>query len=312
MKKHLFVSRWLAVVALCVLFVSMPAAATTLTSGQMYFDPANMTQTFDSDSLISLNPGTSYSFAGVTGLKVLPPLLSGSDGYYLTPNVDYSGDIDFVSGAGAITFTTGAVYFVEAQYTDRSVVTAFAVGTRFRGLGGVVTKQRTMDPPPGGDVVIVDPSSGMADPPANYGGDPLVKTDLNNWEDVVAYMETLTNAHVELDGHGSPGNFYWNGVSVLNKDSGATLDKLKGHVNNLTFISCSTASGCTLVSLAADKLGASAGYTATISDDPDTGEWYINDGGYRKAIPEPVTMLGVFMGVSGLAAYIRRRRPAQA
>ena len=130
-----------------------------------------------------------------------------------------------------------------------------------------------------------------------------MKDTFTDWADVTTYLKTLTNKHVELAGHGDAGKFYWQGNLVLDDNTQATkdwLNSMKGHINNLTFISCLTGKGqvgTDFLKLVTETLGASAAYTEEIWNTPEKSEWFINDSGYRKVgVPEPATLLLLCFG----------------
>ena len=314
MKTHLVVSRWLAVVALCVMFLSMPAAATSLTPEQMYLAPTTVpSAVYDYDYYA---PGYAAAFSNVTNLQVLPALTSYGGGYYFRPGIDYTGDITGTNGT--ITFAHSGPYFVLATYTDKTT-RLFDYGIGFLTRNGGETYNWSVIPTPAPDVVITDPNpypnpnpppATLTLPPSNPDF-PAGTTEVNNlqtWAEVLTYLKSLsgTNLHVELGGHGSTGAFYWNGTSIPASD----FAQLKGKVSYLTFMSCETGAGsCAYLTEIAGYLGAAGGYTDVVGGDGH--EWFINgEGTFKKIIPEPVTMLGVFLGVSCLAGYIRRRKLA--
>lgn len=308
--RYLKVSLAVALMLGLCLILTAPASGTALTAGQMYLNPASVPSAQYIYTAQSV--GYTMSFSDVSGLQVLPPLMATSDDYYFEPCVDYVGDIT-TDGSGSITFDRAGPYHVLATYDTNGSTGWFAVGIDFRINQPVTGPTRTwhdMPTPDGGDVVIVDPD--LPDPPSTYGGNPDIQDTFTTWDEVTAHLQTLTNAHVELHGHGAPSEFYFRGNLVLDSSSTDWLDSMKGHISYLSFISCSTGKGCELLSAAAERLGTSSGYTDVIGDTTSNGQWFINDDGYLKIVPEPLTMLGVFAGIAALAGYIRKRRLAQA
>jgi len=291
---------------LCLLlFVSSTAWATLLTAEQMYLDPSLVPE--DYYDYEDQPTGYTVLFHDVQRLQVLPPLQESGNDYYFTPTVDYTGDITGTDGS--ITFDRAGPYFVLATYTDdSSEFFDFGIGgfTMLAHVGKPATyKWRKMKQPKGGDTTMVDPTIPKS---PHFAGSGDVNDELTDWDDVTKELLKLTNAHVELCGHGGPEKFYWNSNLVLNDctpETDAWLESMKGHINNLTFISCSTGSGCSLVTKAANKLGASAGYTDCIGYIRCTNEWYINNDGTLKVIPEPGTI--ALLGLGALA-LVRRRR----
>jgi len=64
-----------------------------------------------------------------------------------------------------------------------------------------------------------------------------------------------------------------------------------------------------------DPDGASADLKLTFDIDPGLDGWTVNshdNGGFLFAVPEPLTMVGVFASIGGLCGYIQRRRKAVA
>ena len=290
------------------LALTAPARGVPLTAEQMYLDP----DTIPPAEYVygALDVGGTMNFSNVTALQVLPPLMPGSNEYYFVPCTDYTGDITGTNGS--ITFNRAGPYHVRATFTDESqqlLPVGIDLREHHRGIGGITTSVwHSLPTPDGGDCVVVDPE--FAEPGSTYGGDPDIQDGFTTWEQVENHLKTLTNAHVELDGHGAPGKFKFNGEVVLEAGTEAKsnwLDSMKGHISHLSFISCSVAQSCSLVSEAAEKLGTSSGYTDVIRDTPSSGEWFINADGYLKIVPEPATMLGLFLAISSVSVYLRRR-----
>lgn len=301
--KYLKVSLAVALMLGLCLILTAPASGTPLTAGQMYLDPASVVSAQYTYSPHTV--GYTMSFSNVIGLQVLPPLVASSEEYYFVPCTDYVGDI--AGSSGSITFDRPGPYHVLATYTGNTTEW-FAVGIDFRIHQAVTGPTRTwhdMPTPDGGDVVIVDPDLPL--PRSTYGGDPDIQDSFTTWDEVTDHLKKLNNAHVELHGHGAPSEFYFRGTLVLHSGSTAWLDSMKGHISYLSFISCSTGKGCELVSAAAERLGTSSGYTDVIGDSTNNGQWFINDDGYLKIIPEPLTMIAVFAAIAGIGPYMRKR-----
>jgi hypothetical protein len=270
----------------------------------MFLDPsqvpsANYTYSYSS-------PGVTVTFSDVQRLQVLPALQNGSNAYYFTPTVDYTGDI---TGAnGSITFNRAGPYFVLATSTG-GAQTLYDEGVGFQVFpaetGPSFNWHQT--PVPTADTYVTDPALASSDPKIPAGS--TVKNNLATWNDVLNYLKTLTNAHVEVGGHGAPGQFYYAGALALDSSNLGTLDQLKGHVECLTFMSCKTAQGATgssFLQSVANKLGTSGGYTEVVGGNGT--DWFVNDSGKEiqfTAVPEPSTWVPTCVGLACLLGYRR-------
>ncbi|MBN1932699.1 MAG: PEP-CTERM sorting domain-containing protein [Desulfobacterales bacterium] len=266
---------------------------------------------------------STINFSSVKSLQVLPAF--NEDGtYYSEIDNGIVGNIDENTGEGIITFITPGPYFVMATYLDDST-NVFAYGVEFIMRNGEtpVTYEWHKIETPKPNIVITDPNpyavKNPNPPPATINETlppsnpdfPAGTTEVNDkqkWNDVVTYMKTLTNAHVELGGHGSSGKFYWDGQEVLNTTNASkVLNELKGHVNYLTFMSCLTGSDMNFLQEVANTLGRASGYTDCVGGNGT--DWFINDKGTLKtAVPEPSTLIIFAFGLVGLASFMKNQK----
>ncbi|MDH7602455.1 MAG: DUF4347 domain-containing protein [Armatimonadota bacterium] len=292
--------RSVLICAVVNLLLACGAWGKELTPQEMYLDPAEVPEANYEYPYFSVGHAVVFSNQDgkdVVGLKILPPLLEQSTQYYFTPGTDYTADI--TNGVGTVTFNRPGPYFVQVVYADNNSNTAqlFDFGIEFEIFNGPQkgpTSNWHKIPTPSPDVVVRDPD--LKKEP-KYDPKTKVVSDKATWKDVTDYLKTLTNAHVELGGHGSPAAFYYKGEQVLYDCTKATndwLDSLRGHVSNLTFMSCSTArgdEGKAFIQKVANYLGASAGYTNVVGS--NGVDWLINKDGklIKCVIPEPSAVL---------------------
>ena len=298
---------WCAAGAVLFLALCGPVGARALTAEEMYLNPATVAPDYYDYDYYSA--GYTHNFTNVTSLQVLPALVEGGMDYYFTPCVDYTADITGTDGS--VTFATPGPYFVRATSADTTTA-LFDFGVGFEVFPNETgpTYNWHKEPTPGPNVVAVDPDLVKSQPRFPPGTTVVAPT---NWDSLTEYLQTLTNAHVELSGHGSPAAFYYCGSRVLYDCQPATDDwlrKMRGHVKNLTFMSCSTAkgeAGRAFLQKVADFLGESAGYTDVVGG--NGYDWFINDDGKRRTFvaPEPSSLLAL-CSVLPLALILRRRR----
>jgi hypothetical protein len=298
---------WRLMASCIVLLVPCGAAwGATLTAADMFLDPSAIPPANYAYSYFS--SGYTAQFTGVQRLQVLPALQDGSNAYYFTPTVDYTGDI---TGAnGSITFNRPGPYFVLATNTNNTQ-TLFDYGIGFQVFPAETgpTYNWHQTTVPAADDYVIDPSLAASQPTFPQGS--TVKNNLATWNDVLNFLKTLTNAHVELSGHGAPGQFYYAGVDVLDSSMLGTLDQLVGHVECLTFMSCLTAQGAAgsaFLQGVANKLGTSAGYTDCVGGNGTN--WFYNDSAKYltfTAVPEPPSLVLIVLGLAGIAIPARRR-----
>lgn len=293
------------------LLMSAGAAGSPLTAGDMF---VNRWEIPAADYVFTYRPATSYTanFADVTRLQVLPAYSRDDTTPFRTATVDYTGDI--TGTTGSITFLQPGPYMVRATHTD-STVSYYDIGVGFNIHPNQTgpTHTWTEAPVPENATIILDPNDYVdrngqtrnlkPSEPDTPASSALINT-FTTWDEVVAYMKRQTNAHIELGGHGGPGAFYWNGVRVLDESaaSAALLNELRGHVSNLTFMSCYTGSSVTFLKLVASTLGSASGYTTAVAGDGTY--WYVADGGTYVTIPAGP---GVLVLLAGMAFSTRRR-----
>jgi len=258
----------------CVVLCANGAAwAVPLTPEQMYLGPNSIPPAVYDYPYC--DAGYVAEYQNVEQLQVLPALEDDGQTYLYNPPVDYEGDITGTDGS--ITFHHTGPYFVKVTYVG-DAEEYFSFGVEFMLRNGENTYKWKEEDTPAPDVVITDPALAESDPDFPPGTD--VQHGLQTWEQVIAYMKTLTNAHVELGGHGSSGSFSWAGKKVLhNGNLDKVLKELRGHVNNLTFMSCSTGADPNFIQGVADILGESGGYDEPVGGDGT--KWYINDDGKK-------------------------------
>jgi hypothetical protein len=291
----------LAVVVLLLAICSATGWA-DLTPAQMYLNPSAVpVDAYDYDYQAA---GYTTTFSNVTSLQVLPPMVTGGMDYYFTPTVDYTGDI--IGTDGRITFIRPGPYFVLVTYTD-ATTDLFDYGIEFLTRPGPAnTYNWHVIPTPSPDVVITDPSLASSNPDFPAGTTEI--NDAATWEDVKKEMKKLTDAHVEVGGHGSPGSFVYAGTVIDSSNIDSELSDLKGHVSYLTFMSCSTGAGTqgdTFLSGVANILGKSAGYTDVVGGNGT--KWFINGDGTNKVVPTPGSLVLGLLGLGLMRRFVRRR-----
>ena len=256
-----------------LLVVSGLASAVLLTPEQMYLDPSAVPA--GEYAIQYYAAGYVMSLSNVQDIRILPVLTENADAYYYTPGADYTADL--TGTAGTLTFLSPGPYTVRTTGTDGSTsVYALSIGVEEHSIRVVPTgaaaanAAKVIAKPNGGDMVFVDGNFFPDMVAADYGGDPAL-FKFTSWASLTAYLQTLSKPyHVELDGHGIPGAFSWNGEIVLQNgsaDTQAWLNSMKGHIKNLTFISCAVGQGLEgdgLLQMVASTLGASGAYTEVI------------------------------------------------
>ncbi len=306
-------SSFLAVVA--VLSITAQGFADTLTPAQMYIAPGSLPEgeyTYEQQPTGYVAP-----FSGVQRLQVLPMLTADAESYYYSPGTDYTGDI--TGSVGSITFLRPGPYHVLATYLDGSTeIRDYSIDCDWHEPTINGPRDNPNRPKPdGGDMVVVNQSRFNVTYTADaYTGNPNVVSNLSTWDDVTAYLtsDNVKDKHVELQGHGEPGKFYWNGACVLDVNAPGFqpwLDSLKGHVNKLTFISCSVGGGdpgAAFVGTVYNTLGGSGAYTKPIECTWDATNGYVwsTVKGCEYVVPEPASVLMLLLG----AAALHRRRAA--
>jgi hypothetical protein len=296
-----------------LLLASASGFAAPLTAADMYLSPAAVPSSeYDYDFF---SPGYTASYTNILNLKVMPAFQADGVTPYAQATVDYTGDI--TGSSGSITFYKPGPYFVQATYTDNSQQ-LFDYGIQSRLREDLPFPPITppseiwhLIPTPAPDVVISGPDLNDSDPTYPLG--TTVVHNLTTWAEVITYIKTLTNKHVELGGHGQPGQFAWNGKLVLDGTTAATnayLNEMKGHVNNLTFMSCLTGKddeGTAFLQNVANILGKSEGYDEVVMGNGQ--EWFINREGVKRSftavVPEPAALAMLILGL--LPMYSRRR-----
>jgi hypothetical protein len=307
----------IALVAVTLAGILSPASvqAQPESNAQLFLDPTTVPPDFYTYTLES--SGSPISFTNVSRIQVLPALQQGNNSYLYTPNVDYSATL---SGSNGTLFLDHAgPYIVEttSSIDGSHAFTSFGVGFVVNPAATGPTYNWHMTDVPNADTYVVDPAVAASQPTFPAGS--TVKNNLATWNDVLNYLKTLTNAHVELSGHGNVGQFYYNGMLVLDDTTAATqatLDMLKGHVKELTFMSCLTgqgAGGQAFLQNVANTLGASSGYTDCVGGDGT--KWYVNDDGKRVsfiAVPEPgiLALFALGGGIFAVGTRVRRNRKA--
>lgn len=285
------------------------AIADPLTPEQMYLDPASVTPDYyDYDYKPA---GYTHSFSDVASLRILPPLVEGGNEYYFTPWVDYTADI--TGTTGSVTFITPGPYFVLATYTN-STSELFDFGIEFDVFSNGGTAHKTYNwhriPTPNPNVVAVDPDLVRSEPRHDPG---TVVVSPTSWQALTDYLKGLSNAHVELGGHGSPGSFYYRGSRVLydcTEETNNWLRSMQGHVRKLTFMSCSTGAGeegRAFLQKVANYLSESGGYTNAVGGNGK--DWFINGDGklVTFVVPEPSAVCLVVCGSPVVGFVIRKR-----
>ena len=284
----------------------------SLTPAQMYLEPNSIPPA--AYDYPYCDPNYVAEFQNVEQLQVLPLLQEDGETYLFAPPTDYEGDITGTDGS--ITFYQNGPYFVKATYVG-GAEEYFSFGVGFLLQSGTETYKWKVIDTPSPDVVVVDPNPYEVDnadpPPAKVTKNlvdsqpdfPAGTTEVANkmtWEQVKAYLKTLTNAHVELSAHGSEGEISWGGERVLHKGNlKEELKDLVGHVNNLTFMSCRTGADPNFIQAVADILGESGGYNDTVAGNGTN--WAINNNGEKvirkRRIAESNTELPVEVGCLG-------------
>ncbi len=296
-------------VLVCIVFSLMVASgafSAWLTPEEMYLDPTTIPE---AEYAFDYTTQNEYTFQKVVGLKILPPLKEDSLEYYFEPDVDYKADV--TGGLGTVTFNRPGPYFVLAIYqNDSSQLFDFAIDFEiYNGPQRGPTSNWHKIPTPSPDVVVRDPDL-RKDP--KFGPKTKVVTDKQTWQEVTDYLKTLSNAHVELGGHGSPAAFYYKGSRVLydcTKETNDWLDSIRGHVSNLTFMSCSTGrgdEGKAFLQKVANYLGESAGYTNIVGSNGE--DWFINGDGklVKCVVPEPSATLFALWAVPTITLIARK------
>lgn len=306
-----------AVVAVFLLLgLAGSATASPLDTAHMFITASDVPS---ADYQYPFVPTTPYSatFTSVSRLQVLPAFAANGVDPYRIAMVDYNGDI--TDGLGTITFNQPGPYVVRATYLDgTSSFIDFGVGFNVNPNQTGPTRTWKPEPVPENATIIVDPNNyvdsngqtrNLKDSQPDIPASSSYIDTFTTWAEVVAYMKRQTNAHVELSGHGAPGQFYWNGQLVLDGSaaSQATLNEWKTHVSSLTFMSCYTGSSLSFLTTVASILGSSGGYTNAVGGDGKT--WYVADGGTYVVIPNGPTVL-ILAGFFCLAVRRDRGRGA--
>lgn len=284
--------------------------ASTLTPADMYIDPdALPSGTYEFEQQPT---GYTVPFTDVQRLQVLPMLAADGQTYYYTPGVDYSGDITGTNGS--ITFHSPGPYHVLTTSTDGSTqIRDFSIDCDWHEPTVTGSRKSVNIPKPdGGDVVVVNQSRLNVPYTSDaYTGNPKVEKSLNTWADVTTFLKKQNGKHVELQGHGKPGKFYWNGVCVLNEaDPGFQpwLDELKkAGLKKLTFISCSVGGGDAgkrFVDTVYSTLGGAGAYTKEVSCVKKGSEYIWSSLEGWRYLPEPASLSLLLVGGAGM---LRRR-----
>lgn len=316
------------------------AKAAFLSDAELYFDPDSISDDFYSRIYLpDLSVQNSYMWTfgsdNITDADILPVLKPGTyypgysfsqSDYYQTPNTDYLADL--TGGQLTGTFTTPGLYHVRLtlESGNSQIYAVFAES----GLKEKVTPDKTgvvkkLDPVPAADLVVVERSDNTLDDSAlvwQNAGRTVVRV-ANRAEVVTAisnrYVQLGRKIHVEIDGHGAPGNISTgagtNNIADKQIDLASVSDfqeEIDQFVSEITFQGCSVGKGAEgkqfldilARSLGKGNSGAWDSPVTVVDQSYFTVERYAN---WITGVPEPSTLVLAGFGAGLLLVAWRRR-----
>jgi len=311
--------RILAITCLLVVLPVMQAGAVLLTGEELYFDPESADFDFYPRVLLpDLVIENSHMWGAegdpIVDADILPVLKPGpypigyafdQSDYEQTPNVDYFADL--TDGNLTATFLASAQYLVRIHRdSGASEIHTVLAET------GLLEKPGSEDPTgpsekisgPEGDLILVAEGDSTLDKAAeNITDEGKTVERVDSVQDAINKIRTASQAagekiHVELVGHGAPGevsmnNQHWEDENAIGPDGDdirAFQDSIDAYVDDISIFSCRAAEGAegdTLLQILANSIGHASGWTVTIT---------VEDGYFNvklRAEPESTTSTSI-------------------
>jgi hypothetical protein len=333
-----------------LILAAASAQADVLSDAQLYFDPDSISPDYyERIELPDLGQANSHTWlAGndpVTDADILPVLKPGSyppgysfsqNDYYLLPNVNYFGDL--TGGTLTARFAAPGLYHVRVtrQSGSHEVFAVFAESW-LKEVDGDPDKTgavRELDPPPDGDLFLVENSDQALDnsaaiwqkagryvrrvdrrePDPNHPDDNDVITEI-----IMRWKKLGRKIHVEIDGHGTAGRIGTGAGKGNIPDKQIDLNSvgdlahvIRHYVSQITFQGCRVGKGAK-GQYFLDTLAKSIGYAGAwdspvVVVDQDHFEVDRNAEFVEVVMPEPASLLLLAIGELILRFPVGARR----